>query len=648
MAESTLNGQEFSERLTQIIEANLQNEQFGVTQLVREMKMSHSSVHRAVKNTVGLTISQFICQVRLKKAQDILKQNPATTVSEVAYACGFHSVTYFTKCFSDYYGFSPGEVRKKIADEMKPDGTGGYLKNTRSGAIHALIKDWISHNKQLIFISAGVILLMLLFSTIYYGFIAESFFSKEKIPGADKSVMVLPFKNLSSDADNQYFADGIAEDILNRLSRIKDMRVISKTSSEQFRDITLSAVEISRKLNVNYILEGSVQRENEKIRIHIQFIDAKNDRHLWSENYDRQLTDIFAIQSDIAKNVANELQFVLSPEEKQQIEKIPTKNTEAYNSYLMGRFHWYKRTPDAQLKSIEYFEKAISIDPDYALAYTGLADVILIAIFYSWNSSIENYIEAKKLALKALEIDNNLAEAYAVLGHLLYWYEWDWEGAKNALTTALDLNPKLADTHHYYAQLMNILGEKEEARQHIELAIQLDPYIPIYHIVSGICYYHEGKYQKSIDAYMRGIELDSMMYFTSHRLFFLYYKLGDYFMAAESLRKSLALVPETQLAADEATKIYHEKGIEAVMEWWIELEKSVKHPIHYHIARLYLLLGQTDEALLWLEKGVASRKPPIPRINSDVFLDSLHFEEQFLALIDTMGLTPYHKISRKR
>jgi len=455
-------------------------------------------------------------------------------------------------------------------------------------------------------------------------------------------------QSLSSDAENVYFADGIAEDILNHLSRIKDLSVISRTTSEQFREKTLSAVEISRKLNVNYILEGSVQQEEKKIHINIQFIDAKNDRHLWSEHYDRQLTDIFAIQSDIAKNVANELQFILSPEEKQLIGKIPTKNTEAYNSYLMGRFHWNKRTPEAQQKSVEYFEKAITIDPGYALAYAGLADVILISTFYSWNSPIENYTEAKRLALKALEIDNELAEAYTVLGGLLFWYEWDWEGAKDALTTALDLNPKLASAHHYYAQLMNILGEKEEARKHIEFAIQLDPYVPIYHIVNGICYYHEGKYQKSIDAYMRGIELDSMMYFTSHRLFFLYYKLGDYFMAAESLRRSLALVPETQWAADEATRIYYKKGIEAVMRWWIELEKTVREPIPYHVARLYLLLGQTDEALFWLKKGVESRKPPIPRINSDVFLDSLHAEEQFLSLIDTMGLTPYHKISRKK
>jgi len=195
MAESTFNGQEFSERLTQIIEANLQNDQFGVTQLVREMQMSHSSLHRAVKNATGLSISQFICQVRLKTARALLKQNKAN-ISEIAYDCGFHSVTYFNKCFHDYYGFSPGEARTRIADERKRFSTGGYMENARSGAKHALVKDWISQNRQLIFITAGVMLLVLLSSIIFYGLMAESLLSKEIIPGADKSVMVMPFKNL--------------------------------------------------------------------------------------------------------------------------------------------------------------------------------------------------------------------------------------------------------------------------------------------------------------------------------------------------------------------------------------------------------------------------------------------------------------------
>jgi TolB-like protein/AraC-like DNA-binding protein/Tfp pilus assembly protein PilF len=636
------NGKDFISRLREIVEANFHNEQFGVSELARVMGMSRSFIHRHLKKHTNQSISHFIRTVRLEKAMEMLLHSDESA-SEIAFKTGFGSPAYFNHCFHEHFGFPPGEARKRYLNDPESINTGKNTEITRPGSAQPPKAGWINQHRKLVLSLSAVFLFLVLFSSIYFGFNAAPV-SEKQIAGADKSVMVLPFKNLSSDETNQYFADGIAEDILNHLSRIEELRVISRTSSEQFREGTHSATEISRKLNVNYILEGSVRREDEKIRISVQFIDARTDRHLWAENYDRQLADIFAIQSDIAKNVADALQFVLSPAEKQQLEKIPTKNTEAYNYYLLGRFFWNKRTEDGLRKSVEYFEKAVTADPDYALAYAGLADAYFIQTWWKWEKRPEGFEKAKQLAQKALELDNNLAEAWATLGGIIGNHTRDWEESGEMLKKAIQINPNYMVAHQYYSELLDILGEKEKARKHINIAIDLDPVVFMPRALSAAYYYREGRYEDALETF-RGLEEINPEHSTTKYFYLqIYYKQEEYIKAAEILQEIMRRDTSTVQYADQIGDICNTAGGKDILQWLIKLEQQKSFPNPYNIARWYILMEEKEPALNWLETAFENHIPELPRINCDIDFDMLRNEPRFLALIEKMGLTPYHSV----
>lgn len=639
MTGATNNGQDFISRLREIVEANFHNEQFGVTELMRKMGMSRSFIHRHLKKLTNQSISHFIRTVRLEKAMEMLLQGDESA-SEIAFRVGFGSPAYFNHCFHEHFGFPPGEARKRYLNDPESINTGKNPEITRPGSAQPPNTGWINQYRKLVLSLSAVFLFLLLFSMIYFGFNAAPV-SEKQISGADKSVMVLPFKNLSSDETNQYFADGIAEDILNHLSRIEELRVISRTSSEQFRESTLSAAEISRKLNVNYILEGSVRREDEKIRISVQFIDAKNDRHLWAENYDRQLADVFAIQSEIAQKVADALQFVLSPEEKQQMAKIPTKNTEAYNYYLLGRFFWNKRTEDGLKKSVEYFEKAVAADPDYAQAYAGLADAFFIQTWWKWEKTPEGYKKAKQLAIKALELDENLSEAYATLGSILCYSDWDWEESRKMLKKAIELNPNNAIARQYYSELLEILNEKEEALEQIDKAIEIDPLFFMYRILKSAYNYRNGKYDIALEARLESEEFYPGFSSRGYNYFLIYYKLEKEQKAIESLQEILANDSTTIKFVYTVTDVYRNSGMNGILNWIIDLEQQKIQPNYLRIANWYCLLGEKEPALNWLERAVEERAPDIPRMNCSPDLNILRDEPRFNTLIEKMGLTPY-------
>jgi len=335
-------------------------------------------------------------------------------------------------------------------------------------------KDITISRKRLAGILGGLIgIIASVFAVLYFSnIIGGSNQTKE----VEKSIAVLPFRNLSNDTTQLYFSDGIVEAILDHLFKVGELKVISSTSTKRYRDTELSIKDIARELGVASILEGSVQKIGNSVRITAQLIEAKTDVHLWSETYDRDLSDIFSIQTEVAQNVAKELKATLTPEEKGQIKKNQTENPEAYNSYLQGRFFIQKRTNEGFRKSIEYFEKAVAEDQDYALAYAGLADAYFLLPWYSWIPKQEDYAKSKEYVNKALEIDKNLAEAHAVLGAIFTWNEWKWEEARKELQLAVELNPNFVNAHSYYAELFDILRENEEARKQINITLSIDPF----------------------------------------------------------------------------------------------------------------------------------------------------------------------------
>ena len=331
--------QAFIKKLADIILANLRNEKLGVEELSRLMGMSHSTIHRKLRSYTHKSLSQFIREVRLQKAHEMLRQNLGT-VAEISYRVGFGSPTYFNKCFHEYYGYPPGDVKKTekgVIDARTDNHNFMQLSENQNPERHRKASVRLPENYKITLIIPLSILSGLLLIWFIYSTFLKNTDTTGRTSHIEKSIAVLPFENLSGDPENQYFADGVMEDILNQLFRKSKLRVISRTTAERFRESTLTVPEIAKKLRVNFLLEGSVQKCGSKTRVLVQLIDARHDQHLWSEKYDRELNDLFLIQTEIAKQVADEIEKVLSAEEIEQTEKKPTESPEAYNNYQRGQ-----------------------------------------------------------------------------------------------------------------------------------------------------------------------------------------------------------------------------------------------------------------------------------------------------------------------
>lgn len=628
-------------KLTEIIHANLDDENFGVRELALASGMSRSKIHRKLKSTLKKSVSQFIREVRLQKAMEMLLQNVAT-VSEISYKVGFNSPAYFNSCFHHYFGYPPGEVKKRsLLDNEESNNKNPSENQPKSPGINLTRRGNYSR-RPILFVSLIFLVLFALTYFMYSLSVGEpNPVNTFRLNKHEKSIAVLPFKNLSGNPENQYFADGIMEDILNNLCHIKELRVISRASVEEFRDSTINAQEIAKKLHVRYILEGSIQRQGDKAKVVIQLIDAKHDQHIWAEKFEKEMVDNFVIQSSIAKKVASELQAVISPKETERIEKISTDNPEAYDRYLMGRFFWSKRTKEGLKKSIAYFEEAIALDPDYAIAYAGLADAYFIQTWWRWMDRDEGFALAKKFVLQALEIDQNLCEAHATLGGLLCYDEWEWEKARKELLIAIELNPNYATAHQYYSELLDILGQTEEALEEINTALALEPYSKLMFGLESLYLYNQGKLKESLSACKSVEEIDSTYTSNYWRRFYIYINLGEDLKAVETFRKILTMNPTTVSLAGSVNEIYNKSKINGILKWGIDLELKKKIPSSARLAKWNILLGKKEESLKWLEKAMEMRLPDIPRIYTDPDYKILHNEPRFKKMIKQMGLSGY-------
>ncbi|HPJ77270.1 MAG TPA: helix-turn-helix domain-containing protein [Prolixibacteraceae bacterium] len=631
--------QAFLRKLNDTIYQNLSKEDFGVKELSHEMNMSRSTLLRKVKKETHNSVNQYIRQLRLERAMEMLQDNVAS-VSEIAFQTGFGSPAYFNTCFHHYFGFPPGEVKK-----MKTLTSKQGIPETESNA-KPNKKRSTGKNSFRWMIPVSVVLIVGITSIFFI--LPESL--KTWFPGNSgamgnkvKSIAVLPFKNLSEDKEFQYFADGVMEDILVNLSYVKDFKVVSRTSVETFRENAPPLPEISRKLNVDYILEGSVQSSDSQLRVRIQFIEARTDSHLFSETFDRDLSDIFSIQSEIARKISRELQATLSEEEIEHIEKMPTRNMEAYKQYLMGRYFWNKRDKASQLKSIACFENALAIDSTYTLAYAGLADAYFILTWWDWYPRQEGYLKAKKLALKALEMDRELAEAHATLGGIFCYGDWNWLEARKELERAIKINPNYVNGYQYYAEFLDIINDREGARKSIDKALELDPYAYMPNVISAICYSNEGKLDESIKARYNILEIYPDKFEIYYSLFQNYILKKDSLKALETFKKYWMKETPSEITVHEIENVYKKSGIRGLVEMCIESELGNPRPSPYVIAIRYAMLGEKEKTLTFLEKAMEERIPALPRINSNPLFDNLRSEPRFKRLIEEMGLTRFGK-----
>jgi TolB-like protein/Tfp pilus assembly protein PilF len=507
----------------------------------------------------------------------------------------------------------------------------------------------INPSNSVMKIVAGFVLILIL-ALMGYFFLPKLF----KYPRlVEKTIAVLPFENISENKEADWFGEAMTDETIMQLYKIRQFIVRSRTSVMQYKETLKTMPVIGKELNVNYLIEGSVQIIENQVRIRVQLINAVTDNHVWGETYERKWNDIASLQSEIAEKIAEQLETVLTPEEKKQLEKVQTNNPDAYNYYLQGRFFENKRTEEGLKKSIEYFSKSIEEDPHYALAYAGLADAFYILSWWGWCPRMEGYAKAKKYVQQALYIDKNLADAHATLGSLLCWSEWKWEEAGKELKLAIELNPNCVNAHQYYSELLDIIRNNKEARSQINLALELDPFSTSVNATSALYFYNEGKFSEAINAYQKTLEINPDFVQAFIMDFEIYLKQGMDLEAAEAIQKYMQADTLTMPVAGILKEVYSKTGNKGILTWLINWQKN-NPAADLYVAKWYAMLGKNKESVERLQKIVELHSSEasitniypdeIPRINNSPNFDNLRIEPEFQSIIEKMGLSAYQKI----
>jgi len=452
-----------------------------------------------------------------------------------------------------------------------------------------------------------------------------------------KSIAVLPFDNLSRDPDNAFFAEGVQDEILTRLAKVADLKVIARTSTQRFKSAPENLPDIANQLGALNILEGSVQKVNDQVRVNVQLINALTNAHLWAEIYDRKLTDIFAVESDIAKTIADTLQAKLTGSEKQMIAAQPTSDTAAYELYHKGRSLWEKRSGNNIPKAISFYEQAVARDPNYALAYAGLADAYILLPYYTATTQRDASGKAKEAALKALRLDPNLAEAHAAVGKVLNFAEIDLTGSIREFERAIELKPNYATAHHWLgAGPLVDLGRFDDAIAHGKRAIELDPLSPIMNADLGLTLYFARHYDDAVVQLRKPLVLDPTFAYALYNLGMVLQSKGDLAGAIAQYEKAKQFSDDPHISAlsGAAKALAGDKN--AALQILTDLDKISQHRevLAYSRALLHLGLNNKDEALRWLEQSFADRDGSnIGAIKVDPLLDPLRGDPRFEALV---------------
>ncbi len=462
--------------------------------------------------------------------------------------------------------------------------------------------------------------------------------SPEEVLSLEKDrIAVLPFANISPDSKDEYFADGMTEELISNLSRIGGLRVIARTSVMQYKGVGKSVAEIGRELKVGTVLEGSVRKAAGKLRILVQLIDARSEEHLWSVGYDRDFKDVFAIQSDIAQRVAEVLEVQMMAAEKGRVEKKETENLEAYDLYLRGRASLDRRTEERFIKGIEYFKLAIVKDSAYAKAYAGLADAYGLLGLFGAMCPRQIMPKAKAAAEKALEIDSTLAEAHTSMGFIKSVYDWAWSDAEREFKQSIALKPSNPAGHQWYAvTYLTPMGRMDEAITEMERARELNPCCLNTNEWLGTEYLLARQYERAAEQYRKTLGIDSNYPPAHFYLAQAYVQMGMFDEAVAEVQKAITLsgrLPRTvaTLARTYAVSGDRVKALKLLDEL-IELAKQRYVP-SYYIALIYVGLAEKDEAFHWLDKASEERNSELVFLNVDPALDSLRSDSRFTAIL---------------
>jgi TolB-like protein/Tfp pilus assembly protein PilF len=459
-----------------------------------------------------------------------------------------------------------------------------------------------------------------------------------------KRIAVLPFASMSPDPNDEYFADGLTEELIDRLCQVRELGVIARTSVMNYKKERKNASQIGRELKAGGLVEGSVRKSGNRIRVTAQLINANNEEHLWSSHYDKNLDDIFAVQSDIAEQVVGALKVQLLPDEKRAIEKKATANTEAYTLYLKGRYHWNFRTKKEVEKAIEYFQLAVDQDPGFALGFSGLADCYSVMGRNGLADPVVAYPRAKEFAMKALELDEKLAEAHAALASVTLYYDHEYVKSETEFKRAIELKPSYSTAHQWYFHLLAVEGRFSEALEQTSRAVELDPISAVVTANHGDAYFWLDEYEKAVEQYKKVLTLQPKWDWPWMYLTYTYTQMSAFDKALQSLERfgEVSGKPlETKLHRAELYCAMGRKAESKILLDEVKGRYKEEAISPYLIGAGFISLGEADEGFEWLEKAYQDRDPWLVWVGVDKDMKDSRSDSRYRSLLDRIGLTKH-------
>ena len=457
------------------------------------------------------------------------------------------------------------------------------------------------------------------------------------------SLAVLPFTNVTADPNTDYLSDGLTESLIGSLSRLPNLTVRPRSSVFRYKAKDVDIQKAATDLQVGAVVTGRVTQHGDSLLITAELTDTRRNRSLWSEQYDRKLSDALSVQREISREIASRLREKLTGEQKSKLASGGTNDPEAYSLYLKGHYYWEKRTPEGLAKSKDYFQQAIEKDPGYALAYAGVADSYAVGNGgYLGLPPQEARPKAKAAAMKALEIDNSLAEAHTTLADCLLYYDWDFPESEREFKRAIEANPNYPTGHQWYSEYLGAMGRHEEAIAEAKRALELDPLSVAINGGLGSVLFFSRQYDQAIEQMQKTLQMDSNFAAAHWGLGDAYEQKKMYAEAVAERQKALSVEGDAPMAAaiGEAYKVSGYLGVEQRWrEYFLEKRSHRGRGWAYQIAEFYSVLGKKDEALNWLEKAYAERNGGMPSLKIDPHFDALHSDPRFQSLVRRMNFT---------
>jgi TolB-like protein/Tfp pilus assembly protein PilF len=459
----------------------------------------------------------------------------------------------------------------------------------------------------------------------------------------DKSIAVLPFENASNEPNTEYLSEGISEALINSLSELQQLRVIARPTAFRYKGKDVDPRQVGRELGVTAVLTGKVRQMQDALNVQVDLVDALTGAQIWGAGYDRNIADLVAVKQAIAQEITAKLKLKLSGEEQRLLVKRDSTNAEAYQFYLRGRYFWNKRTSDGIKQAIEYFQQSVERDPNFALGYVGLADSYIGLTFYNFAAPHETMPKAKESAIKALALDNTLAEAHTTLAHVLMNYDWNWSEAEKEFKRSIELKPDYATAHQWYAiHYLTATGRLEEAVQEMKKALELEPASLVMNTFMGATLYYAGRYDEAIDQCHRTIEMDPNFAVAHWHLGLAYEQKQILDAATEEFKKAISLSGGSPLMRAALGRAYAEsqKKYEA-NEMLSELNELAKRQYvsAYEVAKIYVALGNSEQAFQLLAKAYAEHSFHLPNLNVCPQLKPVRSDPRFQDLVQRIGLS---------